>query len=154
MQTVECRTLYNERKRVPIESLLIRPSAYAIIVHDGRMLLLRSHDTRKWMQPGGGIEKGEHIEQALKRELLEEAGLEIKVGNFAHFEEDFFYYDPLDLAIQGYLFFYYCTAKTDRLHPPQPKDEEGEPAWVDIHTLSPDDFQTHGDLILQLARQI
>ena len=111
-----------------------------------------SSDTGKWIQPGGDIEKGERIEQALKRELLEEAGLEIEVGAFAHFEEDFFYCDPLNLAIQSYLFFYYCNAKTDHLLPRQSKQEEGEPEWVKIDTLAPDDFQTRSDVILRLAR--
>src|SRR5690606_28871668 len=99
---IACRTLYNQTRLVPVEQLIIRPAAYAIIVHDDKTLLLRSRETDKWMQPGGGIDKGETIEEALWRELREEVGLEIEIGRFAHFQPDFFYYDPLDLAFQGY----------------------------------------------------
>ncbi len=35
-----------------------------------------------WTAPGGGVEFGESIENALKREFFEETGLEIQVGDF------------------------------------------------------------------------
>ena len=35
-----------------------------------------------WEFPGGKIEPGENKEQALKREIMEEMNVEIKVGDF------------------------------------------------------------------------
>lgn len=54
----------------------------AIIVQDGRILLARHkrHGQAYWVLPGGGVDFGESTEQALIRELKEEANLDIRVG--------------------------------------------------------------------------
>ena len=65
--------------------LRIRPAARAIVLDpDDRILLVRFlFPTGKtfWATPGGGIEAGESSEEAIRRELAEEAGLEgVEVG--------------------------------------------------------------------------
>ncbi|WP_369527180.1 NUDIX hydrolase [Bradyrhizobium diazoefficiens] len=44
---------------------------------DGRVLLVRKKATESFMQPGGKIETGEHPQDALRRELSEELGIDI-----------------------------------------------------------------------------
>lgn len=49
---------------------------------DGEILLLKvrsnsKHDAGKWEIPGGKVKKNEFFDEALKREYLEETGLEI-----------------------------------------------------------------------------
>ena len=62
-----------------------KPTASAVVVDDGRVLLARrKHDpyANWWDLPGGFLEEGEHPLDALRRELREEAGVEIEPGRF------------------------------------------------------------------------
>jgi len=73
---IECTTLYGEKKLVPAESLLFRPSVYGFIEANGKILVMKMKSNGKYTLPGGGIEKGETILAALKREIKEEVGIE------------------------------------------------------------------------------
>jgi 8-oxo-dGTP diphosphatase len=56
-------------------------SVAGVIVDDeGRALLVQRRDNGHWEPPGGVLEHGETIEEALRREVLEETGLEIEPG--------------------------------------------------------------------------
>ena len=58
----------------------------AILEEDGRVFVARRgpgrHLAGKWEFPGGKVEPGETPEQALRRELEEELGIECEVGEF------------------------------------------------------------------------
>ncbi|MFJ5607989.1 NUDIX hydrolase [Streptomyces sp. NPDC093221] len=55
-------------------------SVAGVIVDDaGRALLIRRRDNGHWEPPGGVLEAGETIPDALQREVLEETGVKIAV---------------------------------------------------------------------------
>jgi 8-oxo-dGTP pyrophosphatase MutT (NUDIX family) len=57
----------------------------AFIINDGKLLLIRKSENapiepNKWEVPGGRINFGESIEDHIKREVKEEVGIDIEVG--------------------------------------------------------------------------
>jgi len=57
-----------------------RIGVFGLIIEDGKVLLGRRRDIDWWNLPGGGMESGETVDEALRREVLEETGLVVRVG--------------------------------------------------------------------------
>ncbi|MDR7314834.1 NUDIX hydrolase [Brevibacillus nitrificans] len=64
----------------------------AVWIRDGRVLLHRLHSEQTWSLPGGRVAMGEDSRQSLSRELLEELGIKVKVGDLLWSVENFFTY--------------------------------------------------------------
>jgi 8-oxo-dGTP diphosphatase len=105
--------------------------AAALVIHDGRVLLIRrgqAPDAGEWSIPGGGVELGEAIEDALRREVREETGLEIAVGDFLEI------YQRVDRDADGAVRFHFvvldyrCTVIGGAL---RAGDDAADAAWVD-----------------------
>lgn len=60
----------------------MRVAAYAVVERRGKLLLThwRRGHLHGWTLPGGGLEPGEDPRDAVTREVLEETGLEARVG--------------------------------------------------------------------------
>jgi ADP-ribose pyrophosphatase YjhB (NUDIX family) len=73
---------------VAISGTVQRVSSYALLMEDERILLCRlsPHISSRgeWTLPGGGIEFGEHPEEAVVREVREETGLDVRLTELAH----------------------------------------------------------------------
>ncbi len=60
----------------------IRVAPKAVIVQDGKLLAIKNRDAEGfwYILPGGGQEPGEPLDDALRRECREEAGIDVQVG--------------------------------------------------------------------------
>jgi 8-oxo-dGTP pyrophosphatase MutT (NUDIX family) len=77
-------------------------SVWAIIFDEQRRVLLLKHthdDAHPWGLPSGCVEKGESLNQALRREVLEETGWPIEVRSLLAVEHD----NPLPVVRVAYL---------------------------------------------------
>jgi ADP-ribose pyrophosphatase YjhB (NUDIX family) len=56
-----------------------RVGVFALIFEDGHVLLAHRRDIDWWNLPGGGMEAGETVDEALRREVYEETGLVVEI---------------------------------------------------------------------------
>lgn len=98
---------------------MIRPSAYGLLPdRDGRVAIVRSPDGV--YLPGGGIEDGETVAEALRREALEECGFRISLGAWTARAVQFAYSASEKAHFEKRCSFLECTVESvDRtlLHP-------------------------------------
>ena len=88
MKTVICVDKDKKEYEVPASELVIRPSVYAVIIRDDKALLVHQWDGFDF--PGGGIDPGEDMREALVREVREETGLEVRAGELVACENAFY----------------------------------------------------------------
>lgn len=82
-----------------------RLAVRALILADDRLLLVNAYPggtSDLWCAPGGGAERGQSLPENLIREVREETGLEIEVGDLAMVNE---FHDPKSGFHQVDLFF-------------------------------------------------
>jgi ADP-ribose pyrophosphatase YjhB (NUDIX family) len=60
-------------------SATFRIGVYAVIFEQERVLLAHRRDIDWWNLPGGGMELDETVEEAMRREVREETGLDVMV---------------------------------------------------------------------------
>lgn len=67
-------------------SNLMQVRVTGILVEDGQILLVKQKVTseRAWSLPGGRVEQGETLEEAMVREIEEETGLVTRVSNLLY----------------------------------------------------------------------
>lgn len=148
-----CTTYRGEPYALPRERFIVRPSVYAVICHDQRVVLVTNTSSGRLYLPGGGVDVGESLEEGLHREVREETGIAITDVQLITAAEDFFYHDPTDTAYHALQFFYRAAACSFDLSTRyQVDDGEGNPQWLPIADLSAEDFHQHGARLCALIR--
>ena len=56
----------------------------AVIIHDGKMLVVRHPKANFLTLPGGHLEWGEDVKESLSREIIEELGIAPKIGRLLY----------------------------------------------------------------------
>ena len=108
------RTLFelDEQNYNPHGTIRRRPSARGIIICNGKIAMVHSEKYDYYKFPGGGIEQGEDMREALMREVLEETGMTVdensisEYGQVRRIQKD----DQADIFIQDN-FYFLCNTK-------------------------------------------
>jgi 8-oxo-dGTP diphosphatase len=122
----------------------IRTAAKAIVVHDGQLLLTRARlgDEDWYLLPGGGQWPGEALDDTVRREVLEETGLKVRVLRLlwlreyiaAHHEDA--WVASGDHRIEA---IFLCEPETDTAEPPtpiKPDESQQDVAWHPLSAVS------------------
>jgi 8-oxo-dGTP pyrophosphatase MutT (NUDIX family) len=136
--------------------MLIRPGVGAVIFENGRVLLQRRDDNGRWGLPGGGVEPGESVRQALIREVREETGLDVEPVRLIGVYSDPAYHQVVtypDGKVVHYVSnVFECTVRAGSL---TCGDESLELDWFDPERL-PEDVMLISTIRIRdaLARQV
>lgn len=133
----------------------IRVGARALVVEGESVLLVEFNDETglHYNLPGGGVDPGESVIEALKREVREEAAISIEVGRLAFVIE----YEPvrnsfwagsqhtLSLVFESRL----CEGSTPRM-PDEPDANQTAVRWIPLFELEAVELLPHiGDRIVK-----
>ncbi len=86
-----------------------------------------------WSLPGGGVETGERLEEAVAREVLEETGLEVTPDSIATVFERIICDDLGGFEYHYVLIDFFCTIRSGKLRAGSDSRRVG---WFDINELS------------------
>lgn len=80
---------------LPLDKTLVwRPSAYALVIYEGKILMIKSNPHGMWELPGGGVNAEETLAEGVIREVFEETGYEIVAKEEPIFFGEQFFYSP------------------------------------------------------------
>ncbi len=131
-----CEDKDGKKYEVFAGELSFRPAVYGIIIQNGEVLLSKQWDGYDF--PGGGINLGETIEEALKREVKEETGFEVKIGKLVTCENSFYKRVKGDY-IHAIFMYYLCEIIGGKLSTEFFDEHErkylGEAEWIDLKNI-------------------
>ena len=122
-----------DSRRYPARPLL---GVGAVIFHDHKVLLIeRGQEPLKgfWTLPGGLVETGERLESAVRREVLEETGLEIRPLDVAAIFERIMPDEEGRTEFHYVIVDYLCELTGGALHA---ASDAASAAWVALDTTA------------------
>lgn len=107
----------------------------AIIVQDGKILIVRRGSEPgkgKWSVPGGLVELGETVEQAVVREVREECGLDVEVDKLIDIVDSMTFDKNGRLKYHFIILDFFVKIKGGKL---RPGDDAKEALWVPLEEV-------------------
>jgi 8-oxo-dGTP diphosphatase len=123
----------NSTRRYPARPVL---GVGALILEQDRVLLVergREPLAGYWSLPGGVVEAGERLEDAIVREVFEETGLAVRTGAIATVFERIIPDAAGTCEYHYVLIDFYCTIEGGEL---RPGDDSRSVKWFDVSALS------------------
>ncbi|ACF13670.1 NUDIX hydrolase [Chloroherpeton thalassium ATCC 35110] len=135
-------------------------NAHVLMVKHKSLMRREGSSDSYWILPGGVLEKGETLEEGVKRELLEETGYECTVGKLVFVKEFLYPFPPAENKGSFYhsvTLGYYCDITGGKLQtgydPEFPKDNQLilETNWLPLAELA--QFDIYPPDLAELLRQ-
>jgi len=122
-----------------------------VVIDEDRVLLIRrAHPPREgeWSLPGGKVELGEALEDAVRRELHEETGLDVVVGALVELFDRVHRDDAGRVRYHFVIADYLCQPAGGVL---RPGDDAAEVAWVPRDGLAAYGVNAHAVAVIEAA---
>jgi ADP-ribose pyrophosphatase YjhB (NUDIX family) len=131
--------LFGKKHQRNLKSFKLRASAYGILFDKDQILVQRHPMLKTYGLPGGGMDIGESLEIALKREFMEETGLKIKKDKLVCVTEDFFTQNDQDA--QSVLVTYIVRKTGGELLSKGNQEDTAEVKFMKLDDLTKDNVQ-------------
>ncbi len=90
---------------------------------NGKIAILNKQAKNEFKLVGGGVEEGESLDEALRREILEEAGCEVKIISYLGILEEF--RSKENFYQKSHIYITKVSKDTKKLHLTKKEKEEG-----------------------------
>ena len=124
---------------IPCGEGIVNLRVGAIIIRDGKLLMVGNERADYLYSVGGRIKFGETTEEAVVREVLEETGVEMEVDTLGFVHENFFYGDgPTNSGKVIYELSFYFYMKVPENFSPRSKSFTEDSEREFLRWVSPD----------------
>lgn len=118
-----------------------------ICEYNDKVLLLKirslsAHDANKWEIPGGKVKKCEFFDDALKREYLEETGLEVDVESLYNVVRNDYTACKTSEEIKSIQLIMKVTCESDEITISREHDDYGWFSWDEVNEMIENEMLT------------
>jgi 8-oxo-dGTP diphosphatase len=134
--------------RMPVLSV-----AGVVLANNKVLLVKRGRPPAKgiWSIPGGAVEVGESVQEALVREIMEETGIRVEVGPLVEVVERILPDAEGRIEYHYVILDYLCTAEPMK---PRAGSDAADARWVDFEELNKAELTPDTEAVVLRARDL